>query len=264
MSKGTLLVIGSNATRIEIQGGGWGPTGQYLNETTVPVMAAIAAGYDIVLATPNGRPPVIDPVSDTPSHFNDDAQAHQAARAFFATDPAMTNVRTLRDVIAGGLDRFAGVFVPGGQAPGVDLMQDADLRTILTHFHAHAKPTALLCHGPIATAAALPHAREFRAALIAGSTELAAKWTAGWPYAGYRMTIFSNTEEKIVEDHILKAKLHFNVADALTLAGATITTTPTDFAPHVVIDRELITGQNPASDQPIAKALVEALDRATA
>ena len=38
MKKCSVLVLGSNATRIEVQGGGTGPTGNYLNETVVPVM----------------------------------------------------------------------------------------------------------------------------------------------------------------------------------------------------------------------------------
>ena len=54
MTKGKMLVIGSNATRIEVQGGGTGATGQYLNETVVPAMALVDAGYEVVLATPNG------------------------------------------------------------------------------------------------------------------------------------------------------------------------------------------------------------------
>ena len=56
MSKGKIVIIGSNATRIEVQGGGTGATGQYLNETVVPAMAFVDAGYDVVLATPNGAP----------------------------------------------------------------------------------------------------------------------------------------------------------------------------------------------------------------
>ena len=50
MSKGKVLIIGSNATRIETKDGRTGTTGQYLNETVVPAMALIAAGYDVVLA----------------------------------------------------------------------------------------------------------------------------------------------------------------------------------------------------------------------
>ncbi|UDF05473.1 type 1 glutamine amidotransferase domain-containing protein [Asticcacaulis sp. AND118] len=262
MSKGKVLLIGSNATRIETQGGGFGATGQYLNETVVPAMALIEAGYDIVLATPNGTKPFIDPVSDVADHFGGDEAALQRARAFWANDPSMNTVRTLRAVIEDGLDDYAGVFVPGGQAPGVDLMQDADLGEILHHFHDRQKPTALLCHGPIAITSAMPHAREFRAALIAGSPAKAAEWARGWPYAGYKMTVFSNSEEKIVEDYILKAKLYFNVADALEIAGGQVITTAVDFEPNVIEDRELITGQNPHSDHPLAKRFVAALNRA--
>jgi putative intracellular protease/amidase len=261
MSKGKVLVIGSNATRIETQGGGWGVTGQYLNETVVPALAAIDAGYEVVLATPNGTQPVIDAASDSVDHFGGDEAAYQRAKTFFAEHPAMTQVRTLRSVIEEGLDNYAGVFVPGGQAPVVDLMQDADLGEILRHFHERSKPTALLCHGPIAVASAMPHAREFRAALIAGDAPKAAEWAKGWQYAGYNMTVFSNTEEKVVEDYILHAKLYFNMVDALHIAGGKLTTTKVDFEPNVVEDRELITGQNPRSDHPLAKAFVAALDR---
>lgn len=260
MSKGKVLFVGSNATRIEVQGG-WGATGQYLNETVVPAMAVIAAGYDVVLATPDGTKPHIDPVSDAVQHFEGDAAAYARAKAFWANDPAMNQVRTLRSVIDEGLDQYAGVFVPGGQAPVADLMQNEEVGEILRHFHDRAKPTALLCHGPIATAAAMPHAREFRAALIAGDRAKAADWAEDWPYAGYRMTVFSKTEEKVVEDHILHAKMYFDMPLALRVAGGVVETTATDFEPNVVVDRELITGQNPRSDHPIAARFVEALNR---
>ncbi len=264
MTKGKVLVIGSNATRIEIQGGGWGSTGQYLNETVVPAMAVIEAGYDVVLATPEGTKPHIDEASDSAQHFEGDVAAYQRAKDFWANDPAMNRVRTLRSVIEEGLDNYIGVFVPGGQAPVVDLMQDAELGEILRHFHERAKPTALLCHGPVAVTAAMPHAREFRAALIAGDTAKAAEWAKGWQYAGYRMTVFSDTEEKVIEDHILHAKLYFNMIDALKTAGGKVIKGQVDFEPHVIEDRELITGQNPRSDHPIAAKLVQALNRATA
>ncbi|MGE0718254.1 MAG: type 1 glutamine amidotransferase domain-containing protein, partial [Alphaproteobacteria bacterium] len=140
MAKGKVLVIGSNATRIEVRGG-WGATGQYLNETVVPAMALIAAGYEVVLATPDGTKPHIDPVSDAAAHFEGDEAAWRRAQDFWANDPAMNRVRTLKSVVAEGLDFYAGLFVPGGQAPVVDLMQDADLGVILAHFHAAAKPT---------------------------------------------------------------------------------------------------------------------------
>jgi putative intracellular protease/amidase len=263
MNKGKVLVIGSNATRIEIQGGGTGPTGQYLNETVVPAMALFEAGYDVVLATPDGTRPHIDPVSDVAQHFDGDEAALQRGRAFFSDNPGMKHVRTLRSVIDEGLEGYAGVFVPGGQAPVVDLMQNADLGEILRHFHKSGKPTAFLCHGPIASLAALPQAKEYRAALISGDLGKASELAKAWQYVGYKMTVFSASEEKPIEEQILHGKLYFNMPDALRIAGGDVTTTPVDFSPHVVEDRELITGQNPLSDHPLAEKLIEALDRAT-
>lgn len=263
MAKGTVLVVGSNATEIEVRGG-WGPTGQYLNETVVPILALLNAGYEVVLATPNGSKPHIDKASDSPVHFEGDVAAYRQAKDFYESDPAMNRVKTLQAVLREGLDGYAGVFVPGGQAPVVDLMQDTDLGKILHHFHREAKPTALLCHGPIAIVSAMPNAREFRAALIAGDVEKAKDWAKGWQYAGYKMTIFSASEETYVEDQILHAKMYFTMPDALTAAGGKVTTTNVDFAPHVIVDRELITGQNPRSDHLIGAKLVDALDHAKA
>jgi len=259
MAKGKVLVLGSNATRIELQGGGTGPTGNYLNETVVPAMALIEAGYDLVLATPNGTKPHIDEASDSVVHFGGDQAAYSRAKAFWAKDPVMNKIQTLRSVIKEGLNGYAGVFVPGGQAPVVDLMQDPEAGEILRHFHESSKPTALLCHGPIALVSALPHAREYRAALIAGDESKAKEWAKGWAYAGYKMTIFSASEEKPIENDLLHGKLYFNMPYALTTAGGQVSTGSVDFAPNVVVDRELITGQNPRSDHPIAAKLIEAL-----
>lgn len=264
MTKGTILVVGSNATSFDLQGGTVVTTGNYLNETVVPVMALIAAGYGVVLATPSGKKPLLDERSRSAEHFEGDEAAFRKAEDFFANDAAMNRVQTLRAVIEQGLDRFAGVFVPGGHAPVVDLIQDPGLREILRHFHARRQPTALLCHGLVAILAALPRAKDFRAALVASDTAKAKDLSQGWQYAGYKMTIFSNSEEKIVEDHIFHAKLPFHVADALETAGGVVENGAINFAPHVIEDRELITGQNPRSDHLLGEHLVKALDRQAA
>ncbi|UGX90026.1 type 1 glutamine amidotransferase domain-containing protein [Bradyrhizobium barranii subsp. barranii] len=263
MSKGKVLVVGSNATRIEIQGGGTGPTGQYLNETVVPAMAVIDAGYEVVLATPNGKQPYIDPASDHAAHFGGDEKAYRQGRDFFDKDSSMTNVRTLRAIVDGGLDQYAAVFVPGGQGPVVDLMQDPELGKILRYFHERKKITALLCHGPIATLAALPDAKAYRAALIAGDKAKVAELGKGWQYAGYKMTVFTASEEIPIEEQFLHGKIYFTMPEALGAAGAEVSRSAVDFEPYVVEDRELITGQNPRSDHPIATKLIAALDRAT-
>ena len=106
MSKGTILVIGSNATELEAQGGGTIKIGQFLNETAVPLMTLVAAGYDFVLATPTGEKPHMDQDSEALIYFANDGEARRRARDFFNNDPAMNDVRTIRSVIDSGLARL--------------------------------------------------------------------------------------------------------------------------------------------------------------
>lgn len=261
MSKSRVLVVGSNTDTLVLQGGKTVLIGTYLNELVVPVMAMLAAGYEIVLATPRGVKPILDTQAIQAAHFGNSQQALREAIELFEWNPAIQHPRTLRSVIEDGLGAYAGLFVPGGHAPVVDLMQDPDLGEILRQFHMRAKPTALLCHGPIATIAALPTAPQFRAALEADDLDRARATSQGWQYAGYRMTIFSNEEELVAEDQILHGKMMFHVGDALRAAGGIVVNGAVPFEPNVVEDRELITGQNPRSDHGIAAALVTALDR---
>ena len=123
MSKGTFLLVASSADSFELQAGKTIAAGFYLNELTVPVMTAVAAGYDFVLATPRGGKPALDENSKAASHFGDSKVALRAAIDFVEHDPRMQAPRTLRSLIDGGLDRFIGVFVPGGHPPMVDLMR---------------------------------------------------------------------------------------------------------------------------------------------
>jgi len=261
MSKGTILVVGSNATHLEAQRGGTITIGQFLNETAVPLMALVAAGYDFVLTTPTGEKPHVDKDSDALIYFAQDDKARTRARDFFNNDPAMNDVRTIRSEIDAGLNRFAGVFFPGGHAPIVDVMQDSDAGQVLRYFHGANKPTAAICHGPISVLAALGHAREFRAALINGDKVKAHELAKGWQYAGYRMTVFSRSEEEFAEKNVFHKKLIFNMPDALEAAGAEVVNAD-DFSSFVVVDRELITAQNPMSDHELAAKFIEVLDKA--
>jgi putative intracellular protease/amidase len=260
-SKGTVLVIGSNARVLRLQGGRSVATGNYLNETVVPMQALRAAGYELIVATPDGKKPPLDERSVGAPHFGDDEVAFRAALEFFERDKSFQAVQTLRSVIDGGLDRFAGFYVPGGHAPITDLATNAELGAILRHAHEQSKPTALLCHGPIAILSALDDAPAFEQALIAGDAAKASAIAGDWQYRGYRMTIFSNSEEKPVEANVFGARLLYPVADALALAGGNVENGKADFAPFVLMDRELITGQNPQSDHELATSFVELLDR---
>lgn len=263
MSNNTILVICSSARLLTLKDGSKIDIGYYLNELAIPMQAALAAGYQMVLATPDGKKPAMDPASVVASHFDDSEDALKKALDFANTYPAMQKPRSLRSVIEEGLDQYIAFYAPGGHPPMADLMQDSDLGEILRYAHSTGKITALLCHGPIAIAAAIPKAKEFRAALVAGKPDEARKLAAGWQYAGYRMTVFSNDEEHWAEEHLMGGgKAPFYVNDALKLAGGDVSISGKGiFQPHVVEDRELITGQNPPSDQAMALRLVNALNR---
>jgi putative intracellular protease/amidase len=264
-SNATILVIASSADSITLKDGRKEHAGYYLNELAIPVQAALDAGYQVVLATPNGTKPVMDPQSAVAGHFGGSEEALRKALDFVNADPTMQNPRSFHSVIEEGLDKYVGFYAPGGHPPMVDLMQDPDLGEILRHAHSTAKPTALLCHGPIAAAAAMPNAKEFRAALVAGNAEEAKQLALGWQYAGYRMTIFSNDEEHYVEERLMDGhKIPFYVNDALKIAGGDVSiSTKGIFQSFVIEDRELITGQNPPSDHELAKVFMNALDRST-
>jgi putative intracellular protease/amidase len=261
-SKGKVLIVGSSADTFELKSGRKDPTGYYLNELAVPAQAMVDAGYDIVLATPKGTQPVVEQFSVKADYFGDSEAALQQALAFVATNPGLQNPLSIRSAIEQGLDGYTAVFVPGGHPPMIDLMQDPDLGAVLRHFHTEKKPTALLCHGPVALTAAMPKAMEFRQALVDGDAEAAQAAAAGWQYDGYRMTVFSDDEEKWAEKNILDGdEVVFYPADALEAAGGDVETRSV-FESHVLQDRELTTGQNPFSDAEFAELLVKTLDRA--
>jgi putative intracellular protease/amidase len=263
-SRGRVLIVGSSAREFELKSGKKDPTGYYLNELAVPAQALVDAGYEIVLATPKGTKPVVEEFSVKADYFGDSEAALQQALEFVATSPGLQNPPSIRSVIDDGLDGYIGVFAPGGHPPMIDLMQDPDLGEVLRHFHTEGKTTAFLCHGPVALTASMPNAKEFRQALVDGDAEAAKATAAGWQYDGYRMTVFSNDEEKWAEQNILDGdQVLFYPADALTAAGGNVETKGV-FESHVVQDRELITGQNPFSDAAFSQLLVRALDRASA
>jgi putative intracellular protease/amidase len=255
----TVLVVGSNARQLGLRGERKVATGNYLNETVVPMQALREAGYELSVATPDGSRPPLDDRSITASHFGGNEAALIEALRFFEHDASFREVRTLNAVIEAGLDEFDGVFVPGGHAPISDLVSNAELGEILRHAHVNSKPTAMICHGPIAALAAMPEARVFEQALVEGDHGTAQRSASSWPYRGYRMTIFSNDEEAPVEADVFGARLLYPVADALALAGGRVIHGP-NYAPHVITDRELITGQNPRSDHLLASHLIAALN----
>lgn len=256
--KGKVLLVASSTNTLTFKDGRTHPTGYFLGELVIPAQAFLKAGYDVVIATPDGNTPALDANSITTEHFEGSEAKLADAMRFVTTYPGMQKPQTLHTVVQGGLKDFDGIYLPGGHAPMVDLMQDKDLGTALRQFHAAGKATGLLCHGPIALTSSTDNPSAFRAAMVSGDTRAAATDAQDWIYKGYKMTVYSTAEEKSVEK-FLGGNIQFYMEDALTAAGGLVQVRAPGTA-FIVEDRELITGQNPDSAHMIADAMVKKLN----
>ena len=254
-SKGQILVLLSSESQMQLQDGKTLKTGYYLNEFGVPADAFITAGYELVLATPKGNAPVVDEKSVTVQYFGGSETEMQRIQKVIASIPGINDTLSLQEVIANGLAHYEAVFIPGGHAPLIDLANNPEVGTILSHFNAEAKPTAAICHGPIALLSAQQNPQGFQQALVKQTPATATNWL----YAGYKMTIFSDAEETVFETSLNGDKLQYYPGKAMQQAGGTMQYSAA-WTPNVVVDRELITGQNPFSDKALAEAMLKQLE----
>lgn len=256
---GNVLVVLSDADRLDLKDGKVFPTGFYLNELMQPVKLLLDAGHQVTFATPTGLAPTVDANSIDPMYFGNDAaqlKVHQDLLDQLAlTSKERSPVLSLARIEQIGYGRFDAVYIPGGHAPMQDLLKSPALGRLLTDFHGRNKTTALVCHGPIALLSTLPDADGFVAALESGQ----AKRTPQWIYSGYQVTVISNQEEEQAKSQLGSGAMKFYPQTALQQAGAKYRSNSAPWAANVVVDRELITGQNPASAVGVAQELLKRL-----
>ena len=205
-------------------------TGFWLEELAAPYYRLKDAGADLVLASPKGGQPPLDPKSYEPG-----AQTDATRR--FDQDPAaqseLANTRRLSDIDASDFD---AVFYPGGHGPLWDLSDDSASIALIEDFIAQHKPVAAVCHAP----AVLVNVKD----------------AEGEPLVrGKRVTGFSNSEEAAVG---LTEVVPFLLEDTLIALGGRYESGE-DWHSKVVVDGHLITGQNPGSSEAVADALLGGL-----
>lgn len=205
-------------------------TGFWLEEFAAPYYVFKDAGAHVVLASPAGGQPPLDPKSDLP-----DFQTEHTHR--FKADPAaqqaLASTVKLDSVSEGDFDT---VFYPGGHGPLWDLAESKLSISLIEAFERAGKPIGFVCHAP----GVLRHV----------------KAADGSPLIkGRRVTGFTNGEEAAVE---LTDVVPFLIEDEFQKLGGLYEKGP-DWAPFVVEDGKLITGQNPASSEDVAKALLAQL-----
>lgn len=205
-------------------------TGFWLEEFAAPYYTFLDAGADITVASLAGGQPPLDPKSDLPdfqTELTHRFKADPAAQAVLANTVKLDGVRQ---------QDFDTVFYPGGHGPLWDLTQSQTSIDLIESFHRAGKPIGFVCHAPGVL-------KNVRAA-------------NGDPIVkGRTVTGFTNGEEAAVE---LTDVVPFLIEDTFIAQGADYRKGP-DWAPFVVQDGTLVTGQNPASSEGVAKALLAQL-----
>ncbi len=205
-------------------------TGFWLEEFAAPYYVFKDAGHAITLASPAGGQPPLDPKSDEPAF---QTEATHRFRADADAAHRLASTKCLADVIPADFD---AVFYPGGHGPLWDLAEDPHSIALIEATLDAGKPLGAVCHAP----GVLRHAKQ------ADGTPLV---------RDRRVTGFTNSEEAAVQ---LTKIVPFLVEDMLKANGAQYSSGP-DWQPNAVVDGLLITGQNPASSELVARKLLEAL-----
>ncbi len=205
-------------------------TGFWLEELAAPYYALKDAGAEIVLASPKGGQPPLDPKSDDPDAQTDDTRRFKAdpeAQAALASTVVLSSVKA---------EDFDAVFYPGGHGPLWDLANDADSIALIEAFAKADKPTGFVCHAP--------------------GVLKSVKGPDGKPLVnGRKVTGFTNSEEEAVG---LTDVVPFLVENVLTANGGDYSKGP-DWSSYVLTDGKLVTGQNPGSSHAAAEALLKLL-----
>jgi len=222
-----ILIIATSAAKMT----DGDPTGVWLEELTTPYYAFQDAGAEVTLASIAGGAIPIDARSTKPAGENDASVERYLADPAF--QEAVAHTPAFETLDASGFD---AVFLPGGHGTMFDYPENAALAKLVSETLEKGKVMAAVCHGP--------------AGLVSAKTK------AGDPVVkGRKVAGFTDDEERAVG---LDKAVPFLLGTRLRELGANYVSGP-DFAPFAVRDGNLITGQNPASAEPVAKLVMEAL-----
>lgn len=208
------------------------PCGYWPEEVATPHRMFTGAGWDITIATPGGVPPTADKAGYSPEMNGGSAEAGQVIADYIASiSDQLSSARVLEDQKSATFDLL---FLPGGHGPMEDLAISAPLGKLMRDFVDAGKPIAAVCHGP--------------AALLAAVND-----DGRWVFDGYKLTGFSNEEESQLG---YADKAEWLLEDRLKDRGGMYSKSAEPWGVYVVVDRNLYTGQNPASSEPLARRLV--------
>ncbi|MEQ8146015.1 type 1 glutamine amidotransferase domain-containing protein [Streptomyces sp. OP7] len=227
-----VLFVVSGAAYWVLKDGTRYATGYWAEEFAKPYKAVTAAGHDVVVATPGGAIPSVDMMSLRPSMAGGEQGALEL-EAVIRDAEVLRRPLKLSDV---RLEDYDAVYLPGGHGPMSDLAFDADAGRLLTAQLASGAPLFIVCHAPAAMLATRIHGVS--------------------PFRGYKVTGFSDEEEEGVG--LASRATWLLETDLKEKVGVEYSRGPV-WEPYMVEDRNLVTGQNPASAEVLAERLLKIL-----
>ncbi|AXB48350.1 type 1 glutamine amidotransferase domain-containing protein [Amycolatopsis albispora] len=226
-----ILIVMSAADTWERTDGSSYATGYWAEEVAAPHEKFAEAGFTVDFASPGGVRQPLDRHSADPEIAGPDC-----GRYVEHAERALREFGPLRKLDEVDIDDYVAVVLPGGHGPVVDLHQDPGLGRLLTAADAAGKVIGAVCHGP---------------AGLLSAVDAEGKWL----FAGRKMAAFTDEEERLFGT---AEGAPWLLASRLRELGAEHTSGPA-YQPYNVRDRNLFTGQNPASSAPMAEAMIDAL-----
>jgi putative intracellular protease/amidase len=220
----SILVLATSATG-PLAGA---PTGCWAEEIAAPFYEWRSAGFEVKIASVAGGEVPWDEAS---------MKGTSAAEGFLRDEKNLWRATpSAKEVLAGGIESYDALYLPGGHGAMLDLAESEDVKALVEAFWTSGRVVAAVCHGP---------AGLVRAVAAEGAPLV----------KGRRVTAFTNAEEEAVgKDEAVP----FMLETRLVELGALFEIRG-EWEPHVVVDGQLITGQNPQSSFALAQAVAGAL-----
>ena len=200
-------------------------TGFFFAEVAHPFHVLDTAGIAVEFATPTG--------GWTPYDALDEKDSEQKAFLESKAFRRLNRSRKLSEVDAADYD---AILIPGGLGPMVDIAYNPHVQHAVWRAWETGKIVSAVCHGPCGL---------LGVKLGDGTTLI----------KGKNVTGFSKKEEF----DYAREDVSWELEDAMRSEGSSYTSNPTNWAPHVVVDGRLITGQNPASASGVGREILNAL-----
>ena len=230
-----ILVIFTEQKNMEMQNGKLFSTGNHPLETLVPMLHFKNAGFDFEIATPTGKPAVLEMWAFPEK----DEQVKSLYNEYKSSFEQPKNLQDFVDTSLSAPESYAAVFVPGGHGAMLAIPEDQNVRKILNWAHENELFTISLCHGPAALLATTLNGQAFL-------------------YAGYNMAVFPHSVDKMTPKiGYLPGQVPWELSEKLASLGATIVNTKADKT--VCLDRKLITGASPLAANALGKLVAETL-----